>query len=353
MFYKLKKLYNYCKLDQGITYDDIVLIPQLNKLGSRLDIDLSSVDKKGKLKLDIPIFTANMETITELDMCHFIERFGGKGCLHRIMTLEDMCYQYKKSPSNTFVSIGAGKTGLKQIERLYSCGARYFNLDVAHAHSNEVGETLKEIKKIYKDIYVMSGNVCTYEGARFLEEHGADIIKVGIGGGSSCVTRVKTGFGLPNLISIQEASKVSVSIVADGGIRKPSDMVKALAFGADFVMIGGLLAGTRPTPNSIIEKDGKNFKIFRGLDSRSTHEEKRGGLRRGFTTEGEDFLVPYRTDEVEIIEDLVGGLRSALSYCGAKNIREMQKKKRYMKVSNSSLIEGDIRKEFLNVKMKN
>ena len=331
---------------QGLTYDDILLIPQLNTLGSRENVDLSSTDKQGKLRLDIPIFTANMETITESSMCQFIDAQGGRGVLHRVMGIEDICSEYKKSPPSTFISIGSGALGLKQAETLYDHGARYFNLDVAHAHSQEIGQTLKQLKKIYPDIYLMSGNVATYEGAKFLEDHGADLIKVGIGGGSSCVTRLKTGFGVPNLLSIQEASKVNVSIVADGGIRKASDMVKALAFGADFVMIGGLLAGTRPTPGQIIKKNQKTFKLFRGLDSPSIHKEKRKGLRKNFTTEGEEFLVPYREDEIKIIETLAGGLRSALTYCGAKNIREMQKKKKYIKVSQASVIEGDTNKSW-------
>jgi len=331
---------------QGITYDDILLIPQINTLGSRENVDLSSTDRQGNLKLNIPIFTANMDTITESEMCQFIDAQGGKGVLHRVMDIEKICSEYKKSPPSTFASIGSGTIGLKQVEKLYSCGARYFNLDVAHAHSQEVGHTLNQLKKMYSDIYIMSGNVATYEGARFLENQGADLIKVGIGGGSSCVTRAKTGFGMPNLSSIQEASKVSVSIVADGGIRQASDMVKALAFGADFVMIGGLLAGTRPTPGKIIKKNEVAFKPFRGLDSLSIHKERRNGLRKNFTSEGEEFLVPYREDEVQIIETLVGGLRSALTYCGAKNIREMQTKKKYIKISKASLIEGEVNKNW-------
>ena len=159
-----------------------------------------------------------------------------------------------------------------------------FCVDVAHAHAKYVGRTLSKIRSFLgDDACIMAGNVVTYAGADYLASHGADIIKVGIGGGSVCTTRLKTGFGVPNLTAIQNCSRVSRSIVADGGIRYPGDIVKALAFGADFVMIGSMLAGTTPTPGKVIErkcKDGKTrlFKRYRGMASKEVQIEHRGGM---------------------------------------------------------------------------
>jgi IMP dehydrogenase len=187
----------------------------------------------------------------------------------------------------------------------------------------------------------MAGNVATYAGADYLASCGADIIKVGIGGGSVCTTRLKTGFGVPMLTAIRECVRVDRSIVADGGIRMPGDIVKALAFGADFVMVGGLLAGTRPTPGPVTEKaDGQRVKEYRGMASKEAQDDFIGAMPEWKTAEGVALDVPYREDEEAIITDIVGGLRSGLTYGGADNIRELQRKLDYTVVSSASRVES-------------
>ncbi|MCX7123210.1 MAG: guanosine monophosphate reductase, partial [Gammaproteobacteria bacterium] len=233
---------------QSFTFDDVLLIPSYNHYESRRLVDISMTDKLGKLSLNLPIFTANMDTITEHGMVNFIGEKGGMGVLHRFMSIPDNISEFKRCKHKTFVSIGCSTAELERVEALRDAGAQYFCLDVAHAHAKYVGHTIKEVRNLIPDACLMAGNVATYAGADYLASCGADIIKVGIGGGSVCSTRIKTGFGVPTLYSVKECARVDRSIIADGGIRTPGDIVKALAFGADFVMLGGMFAGTRPTP---------------------------------------------------------------------------------------------------------
>ena len=191
------------------------------------------------------------------------------------------------------------------------------------------------------DACLMAGNVATYAGADYLASVGADIVKVGIGPGSVCTTRLKTGHGVPQLTAIQDCARCDRSIVADGGIRHPGDIVKALAFGADFVMRGGMLAGTRPTPGKRVKgPKGGWVKSYRGMASREVAEEHLGGIAEWKTAEGVAVTVPYRDDEDAIIADLVGGLRSGLTYAGSRTIRELQRKLNYVTITPSGWHEG-------------
>jgi len=245
-----------------------------------------------------------------------------------------------------FVSVGTTDKDFERAEALKDAGATYFCIDVAHAHAHYVGRTLKKFRDMLgKNLCFMVGNVATYAGADYLASVGADIIKVGIGGGSVCTTRIKTGFGVPNLTAIQTASRVDRSIVADGGIRTPGDIVKALAFGADFVMVGSMFAGTTPTPGRVItieNEDGttEQVKLYRGMSSKEVQDDYHGGMADWKTAEGVQTHVPYRDDEETIIADIVGGLRSGLTYGGAYNIRNLQRKLDYIEISNASRIES-------------
>jgi IMP dehydrogenase len=325
---------------QAITYDDVLLVPNYNNYESRRDVDISSSDRTGKLKLNLPVMTANMDAVTESGMANFIGEKGGIGVLHRFLSIEQNIEEFKKVKHKVFVSVGCSAQDLERAEALRDAGADYFCIDVAHAHGKYVGRTLKSLREILPNACLMAGNIATYAGADYLSACGADILKVGIGGGSVCTTRIKTGFGVPNLTAIQECAKVDRSIVADGGIRTPGDIVKALAFGADFVMIGGMLAGTRPTPGKIIEKDGKKFKQYRGMASFEAQNHFMGGVPEWKTAEGVAVDVAYREDEDHIIADIVGGLRSGLTYGGASSIYELQRKMSYVLVTQAGRIES-------------
>ena len=315
----------------AFTFDDILMIPAYNHYESRRMVDISMTDRSGKLSLDLPVFTANMDTITESKMANFVGEKGGCGVMHRFMSVEENVAEYKKCKYTTFVSIGCSKAELERVEALRDAGAQYFCLDVAHAHAKYIGTTLKNMRDLLGDnACIMGGNVATYAGADYLASCGADIIKVGIGGGSVCSTRIKTGFGVPTLTSVKECARVDRSIIADGGIRTAGDIVKALAFGADFVMLGGMMAGTGPTPGETLTKpDGSQVKLYRGMASKEAQDDYMGEMPEWKTAEGVATEVPYREVEDYIIADIVGGLRSGLTYGGAATIRELQRKLNY------------------------
>ncbi len=321
-------------METSFTFDDVLLVPSYNHYESRKHVDVSVTDRLGKFSLKLPVITSNMDTITEDKMANFIGDKGGMGALHRFCSIEENVEMFKKCKHRAFVSIGCGPKDIERAAALRDAGAEYFCLDVAHAHARYVGRTIKNLRELLKDnACILAGNVATYAGADYLASCGADLIKVGIGGGSVCTTRIKTGFGIPTLTSVKECAKVDRSIVADGGIRFAGDIVKALAFGADFVMIGGMLAGTSSTPGNPISVDGKKVKQYRGMASREAQEDFIGEMTEWKTAEGVATNVPYREDEDKIIADIVGGLRSGLTYAGAANVRELQRKLNYVLVT--------------------
>jgi IMP dehydrogenase len=325
---------------EAITYDDVLLIPAYNHYESRRFVDISMTDKKGRLKLQLPVLSANMDTVTESGMANYMASKGGIGVLHRFMSVEKNVEEFKKCTSPTFVSVGCSDADLERAEALRDAGADHFCVDVAHAHGKYAGRALKRVRDLLPNACMMAGNVSTYAGADYLASCGADIIKVGVGGGSVCTTRIKTGFGVPMLTSIQQCTKTDRSIVADGGIRTPGDIVKALAFGADFVMLGGMLAGTRPTPGDPIVREGRKAKLFRGMASREAQDDFVGGMSDWKTAEGISVEVPYRENVDAIFADIVGGLRSGLTYGGASTIQELQRKLEYVLVSPAGRIES-------------
>jgi IMP dehydrogenase len=333
-------------MSEAITYDDVLLVPSYNHWESRKVVDISIEDKSGKLALQLPLMTSNMDTITECEMADYIASKGGIGVLHRFMSIEDNVAMLKRCKAPVFVSIGCGDVDIERAAALRDAGADHFCVDVAHAHARYVGRTLKRIRNLIgKEACIMAGNVATYAGADYLASCSADLIKVGIGGGSVCTTRIKTGFGVPNLTAIRQSCRVDRSIVADGGIRTPGDIVKAIAFGADFVMVGSILAGTRPTPGPVLtrtDSEGRTykFKSYRGMASREVQEDYHGGMAEWKTAEGVCTEVAYREDVDTIIADIIGGLRSGLTYGGAATIRELQRKLDYIRITPAGRTES-------------
>ena len=325
----------------AITFDDVLLVPAYNHYESRRLVETAVTDRTGKLTLELPIMSSNMDTITESPMANFMSSKGGIGVLHRFMSIEENIAEFKKCSDKVFVSIGCSKAELDRAKALYDAGANYFCIDVAHAHAHYVGNTMKALRQMLPNACIMAGNVATYAGADYLASCGADIIKAGIGGGSVCSTRIKTGFGIPMLTCIQNCARADRSIVADGGIRTAGDIVKALAFGADFVMIGGMLAGTAVTPGEAITKpDGTKVKKYRGMASREAQEDFMGNMPEWKTAEGVSTEVKYRDDQELILADIIGGLRSGLTYAGASSVRELQRKLDYVTVTPAGRIES-------------
>jgi len=333
-------------MNTAITFDDVLLVPAYNHWESRRVVDISMSDRSGKLKLDLPLMSSNMDTITGVEMADFMGDNRGIGVLHRFMSIDENVTMWKACRHDTFVSVGCSKEELERTEALHDAGATLFCIDVAHAHAKYVGRTLKNVREILgRDSCLMAGNVATYAGADYLASCNADLIKVGIGGGSVCTTRIKTGFGVPNLTAIRECAKVDRSIVADGGMRSPGDLVKALAFGADFLMVGSMLAGTRPTPGEVcVRTDPQGtevqYKAYRGMASSEVQDDYHGGMAEWKTAEGVRVEVPYREDEERIIADIIGGLRSGLTYGGASTIQELQRKLDYVIVTPAGRTES-------------
>ena len=333
-------------MKNAITYDDVLLVPSYNHYESRREVTTTVTDKTGKFTLETPIMSSNMDTVTESKMANFMGDKGAIGFLHRFMSVEDNIKEFKNCKHQVVVSVGCHVDDLVRLEALRDIGATNFCVDVAHAHARYVGRTLKSMREMLKDnACIIAGNVATYAGADYLASCGADIIKVGIGGGSVCTTRIKTGFGIPMLTCIQECARADRSIIADGGIRTSGDIVKALAFGADFVMIGSMMAGTRPTPGEVFSKvdaQGREikFKRYRGMASREVQEHYRGQMPLWKTAEGVSTEVAYREDEEEIMADIIGGLRSGLTYAGAASIRELQRKLDFVVTTPAGRIES-------------
>lgn len=325
----------------AFTFDDVLLIPSYNHHESRRIVDIGMTDRQGLLTLSLPVMSSNMDTITESSMANFMHTKGGIGVLHRFLSIEDNIKEFKACVGQTFVSVGCSVADLERAAALRDAGADFFCVDVAHAHAKYVGKTLKNLRNLLGSRCIMAGNVATYAGADYLASCGADIIKAGIGGGSVCSTRIKTGFGVPMLTCIQDCARTDRSIVADGGLRTPGDVVKALAFGADFVMIGGMLAGTEPTPGQVVTKqDGSQVKQYRGMASREAQEEFLGHMNDWKTAEGVATDVPYSNQQDAIIADIVGGLRSGLTYAGADTISELQRKLNFVLVTPAGRLES-------------
>ncbi len=331
---------------RGLTFDDVILVPAYNGIKSR-NMVTTSVKVSGRL-FDIPIVSSNMDTVTGEAMARLMASHGGLALLHRFMSVEDNVALFKKvfDPKHVGVSIGLGDEGMARAEALIAAGAEIVCVDIAHGHSKEMNRTIRELReKFHDNIMIVAGNVATYAGADYLAAAGADAIKVGIGPGSVCTTRMKTGFGVPQLTAIVECSKVDRHIIADGGIRYPSDAVKALAAGADLVMIGGLLSGTDETPGDVHEKklaDGgvKRFKRFRGMASREAQEDFWGAMQDWKTAEGVALEVPCKGPAKAVIMDLMGGIRSGMTYCGAQEIRELKRKAQFMEITPAGRTEG-------------
>jgi IMP dehydrogenase len=331
---------------RGLTFDDVLLIPSYNGIKSRNMVTVS-VKISGRT-FGIPIVSSNMDTITGVEMAKFIASQGGLALLHRFVSIDENVKMFKEAgnPKHVGISIGIGNDGIQRAEALVAAGAEILCVDVAHGHSKEVNRTVREIREKWAhNVMIIAGNVATYAGADYLAAAGADVIKVGIGPGSVCTTRIKTGFGVPQLTAIMDCARVDRHVIADGGIRNPGDAVKALAAGADMVMLGGMLSGTDETPGEILERtlpDGsiRKFKRFRGMASREAQEEFMGQMQEWKTAEGVALEVTSKGSARHVILDIMGGIRSGMTYCGAQEIRELKRKVQFMEITSAAKTEG-------------
>ena len=466
---------------EGVTFDDVLLVPKYSKVTSRSDTDLSTKLSKN-ISLNIPLISANMDTVTESSMAVTVAREGGIGIIHRFLTIQQQVNEVLKvkrsgsiiienpytinseltikdafsimnekqvsgllvtdsnskiigilterdvlfeSPDssklvkelmtkdvvtaklgvdleqvkeilkhnrieklpivddNNYVkglitsqdisnlekypnaskdkkgrplvgsAVGVKGDFMERSEALINAGADVLVVDIAHGHSENAINTVKNIKKAFPDCELIAGNVATAQGTEDLIKAGVDAVKVGVGSGSICITRVITGSGVPQLTAVYDCAKVGndhgIPIISDGGTRNSGDATKALAAGASSIMVGSILGGTDESPGSTITKNGKRFKIYRGMASLAASMGRRSKETGTFeladdlndyVAEGVEAMVPYKGSVTEIITQITGGIRSGLSYCGASNIKQMQENAEFIKISRAGFAES-------------
>jgi IMP dehydrogenase len=328
------------------TFDDVLIRPSYSEINSRTEIDLSQ-NFLG-LNLRIPVISANMDYITGSKMAVAMWEEGGLGIIHRFgewdLLLDDID-EVALLTNTVAVSVGTRSPEealyrLVWLEKVYSGDkfTKIVTVDVAHGHHLKVLNLVKEIKNRFPDWKIIAGNVATAEGVSDLIADGADAIKIGIGPGSVCTTRIVTGVGVPQLSAILECSRRAkdsgIPVIADGGIRTAGDIVKALAAGADVVMLGSLLSGTDETPGDIIDTGrGRRVKRYQGQSIFGTNDAL-------FTREGISGFVDSKGPVSGVLKQLMGGLRSGMSYVGARNLQQLRENTEFIKVSPNTTIEN-------------
>ena len=334
----------------ALCFDDILLVPKPSEIESRRDIDLSmsiGFDQK-KIDLYLPIIAAPMDTVCEKEAAIAMSEYGGMGVIHRFSDNMKQTQQVNEVAKKGHVvggSVGVsnGKSVLSMVESLALSGAKVVLVDTANGHNILAVNTVREIRRAFPNIHIMAGNVSTWDGFLSLAIAGADSVRVGIGGGSMCSTRIVTGHGIPTLASImeiydmQERINLPTSLIADGGIRNAGDAVKAFAAGADAVMMGSLLAGHSESPGIVVNRNGKQFKEIRGMASESAQKNFHGVVS---VIEGISSYVPYRGSLGTTLDSLRGGISSGCSYSGVHRLSDLQLFAEYVRVTPNSLGES-------------
>ena len=345
---------NMDPIKEALTFDDVTLAPKYSDILPS-EVDTSIILSKF-LKLKIPLLTSAMDTVTESKMAIAIAKAGGIGIIHRNLNIKKQVEEIKKVKKQKLLvgaAVGAGSNEFARARAILKEGINMIVVDTAHGHTKKVSEMIKFIKKEKNSKTALcAGNIATAEAARYLDKLGVDIIKVGIGPGSICTTRLVAGIGVPQLtaiLNVRNAIKKSkVKIISDGGIKYSGDLAKAFAAGADAVMIGSLFAGTDETPGKLIKKNGKLFKSFRGMGS--VGAMNKGSADRYFQSkqkdnskyvpEGVEGLARYKGKVGKVIFKLVGGLRSSMGYLGSKQIKYLRKKPQFIKITKAGFYES-------------
>ena len=341
-------------IKEALTFDDVTLAPKYSEVLPS-DVDTSIILTKF-LKLKIPILSSAMDTVTESKMAIAISKLGGIGVIHRNLEIKKQLQEIRKVKKQKLLvgaAVGAGPKEFKRAEAVLKENVNMIVVDTAHGHTKKVSEIIKFIKKKKnKRTALCAGNIATPEAAKFLQKLGVDIIKVGIGPGSICTTRLVAGIGVPQLSAVLNVrngiKNKNVKIISDGGIKYSGDLAKAFAAGADAVMIGSLFAGTDETPGKIIKKNGKLFKSFRGMGS--VGAMNKGSADRYFQSkqkdtskyvpEGVEGLAKYKGKVGDIIYKLIGGLRSSMGYLGSKQIKYLRKNPQFVKITKAGFYES-------------
>lgn len=351
-------------ISESLSFDDVLIVPQLSNIRSRGDVDISTVIA-GR-KFSTPIVASPMDTVTESQMAIAIGKAGGLGIIHRFMSIEQQSDEISKVISARLKSgtdipvayaIGVGEAEFERflcIQNKFENEIDFVAIDIANGHSSLMKEMIQAVKgslsgNNFNKTKIIAGNVATGEGWLYLAKAGADCVRVGVGGGFICKTRIMTGAGVPTFASVLEAEAVRqknpkfshVSILADGGIRYPADLAKSLAAGADAIICGKILAGSDEAPTlQVIEKDGVNYKTYRGMASEEIQKEKRGGLKKGTCAEGVSTFIKCTGPLENTLNDFTGGLKSSLTYVDATNLIEYRENTFFTKITEAGLSES-------------
>ena len=338
---------------ETLSYDDVLLIPQGSTIRSRKDIDLDSW--LGNSNLNMPILASPMDTVTGPRMAAALAQYGAMSVLHRYNTIQEQAEMLKeylflchsadiKNPFDYIaVAIGMNGDALERAKKLISMGVKFVCIDVAHGHHQMMQDMLLTLRDRYAtdSLHIIAGNIATQEGFEDLADWGADSIRVGVGSGSICSTRLQTGHGMPVFQSILECASSTashkVNIIADGGIRNSGDICKALGAGADFVMIGSLLAGTAESPGEVIMTDRGRVKTYRGMASKEAQNAWKGAHN---SIEGISVTVPLIGPVSGVLDELIVGIKSGLSYSGAFTLSEFRSRAHFIRQTIGGQIES-------------
>lgn len=356
-------------LQEGYTFDDVLLVPAYSTVVPA-EVKLETQLTKN-IKLNIPVTSAAMDTVTEDEMAIALASLGGLGFIHKNMSIEKQSEMVKKVKATEIAdeyqdsaavdskgrllvgaAVGVADNTMERVRELVKAGVDIITVDSAHGHSKGVIDYVRKVRDEFADLDIVGGNVVTAQAAIDLVYAGASVIKVGVGPGSICTTRVVAGVGVPQLTAINDVYEViktyNIGVIADGGIKLSGDIVKALAAGGDVVMLGGLLAGTKETPGEIVETNGQQVKTYVGMGSLSAM--KRGSSDRYFqggekelkklVPEGIEATVPYKGEMRQVIHQMMGGLRSGMGYVGCENIKQLKTDAKFVKISNAGLQES-------------
>lgn len=362
-------------MKEALTYDDIQIIPAFSEITHRSNCNIvTKISRRYAIKT--PIVSAPMDSVTEWQMAHKMWELGGIGFIHRFMSMEDQADQVKKAKEwedsfgripHTIGGVGISTSGigpniligasigaiddfLKRAKMLVDAGAHVLLLDVAHGHHTLVWDALSKLKnEIYtrdhRMVDIIAGNIATAAAAKDLIKWGADGLRVGIGNGSLCETRIRTGVGVPQITALMNIVKIAkkhgVPVIADGGIRTSGDVAKALALGADTVMLGSLFAGTKESPGETVQighfPDEALYKQYRGSASQSSKLDHGESLDN---IEGNSKMIPYKGKTKRIFNTLIDGIKSSMSYVGAMSLDEFHEKAEFITVTSNGIIEA-------------
>ena len=340
-------------IKDSLTFDDVTLVPQYSSV---LPSETVTVTKLARnLDLKIPLMSSAMDTVTESKMAIAISKSGGMGIIHRNLSIEEQVREVKKVKKNNYLvgaAIGVSPKDLERAKELSKVNTDLIVIDTAHGHTQKVLEMIRKIKKKLKTCTLCVGNIATGKAAKFLADSGVDIVKVGIGPGSICTTRLVAGIGVPQLSAVIQVKRAlknyKTKIISDGGIKFSGDIAKAIAAGADAVMIGSLFSGTIESPGKIFKHKGKLFKNFRGMGSvgamsvgsADRYYQKKFKNVSKYVPEGVEGIVRFKGPVDKIIYNLVGGLKSSMGYLGAKTIQDLQKKGEFVKITKAGFYES-------------